>query len=118
MKLYLNKEINKKEFERLASICVKENGIDPDKVSISVSFVSKTEIQKLTKENKILTDENNDLNEQVNEREKEIEAFVPESYYTVNLNIGGTTFESRRIENEYEAIQVEQKCRNAMSGRK
>lgn len=52
------------------------------------------------------------------EREKEIEAFVPESYYIVNLNIGGTTFESRRIENEYEAIQVEQKCRNAMSDRK
>ena len=49
------------------------------------------------------------------EREKEIESFVPEIYHTVELNVGGVIFESRRFENEDEAIQVEQKCRETMS---
>lgn len=49
------------------------------------------------------------------ERENEIEDFVPKTYYKVNLNIGGITFESRRFDNEDEAIQVEQKCRDAIS---
>ena len=49
------------------------------------------------------------------EREKEIKDFVPKTYYTVNLNIEGITFESRRFEDEDEAIQVEQNCRDAIS---
>ncbi len=48
------------------------------------------------------------------DREKEIEAFIPETYYTVNLDVGGVTFESRRIETEEEAIQIEQKCRSGI----
>lgn len=50
------------------------------------------------------------------EREKEIEAFVPETYYTVNLNVRGTTFESQRFDNEDEAIRVEQKCNGSHTG--
>lgn len=46
------------------------------------------------------------------DREKEIEAFIPETYYTVNLDVGGVIFESGRFETEEEAIQVEQKCIN------
>ena len=49
------------------------------------------------------------------DREKEIEAFIPETYYTVNLDVGGVIFESRRIEAEEEAIQIEQKCRESIS---
>ena len=48
------------------------------------------------------------------DREKDIEAFIPETYYTVNLDVGGVTFESRRIETEEEAIQIEQKCRGGI----
>ena len=44
------------------------------------------------------------------DREKEIEAFVPETYYTVELNVDGVSFESRHIEVEEEAIQIKQKC--------
>lgn len=40
------------------------------------------------------------------EREKEIESFVPETYHTVNLNIGGVIFESRRLDTEEETIQT------------
>ncbi len=40
------------------------------------------------------------------EREKEIESFVPETYYTVNLNIGGVIFESRRFATENEALKI------------
>lgn len=47
------------------------------------------------------------------EREKEIKDFVPKTYYTVNLNIDGITFESRPFEDE--AIQVEQNCRESIS---
>ena len=43
-------------------------------------------------------------------REKEIETFAPETYYTVNLKIGGIIFESRHFENRDEAIEVKQKC--------
>ncbi len=41
------------------------------------------------------------------DRENEIESFVPEIYHTVNLNVGGVVFESRRLGIE-EVIQVEQ----------
>lgn len=49
------------------------------------------------------------------DREKEIESFVPESYYTVNLDVGGIIFKSRRFESEDEAIQLEKKCSKAIS---
>lgn len=45
------------------------------------------------------------------DREKEIESFVSETYYTVNLNVDGIVFESRCFETKEEAIQVEKKCR-------
>lgn len=48
------------------------------------------------------------------EREKEIETFVPKSYYTVKLNVGGVTFESRHLETEDEAIQIKQNSRGAI----
>lgn len=51
----------------------------------------------------------------IEERENEIEAFIPETYYTVNLNIDGLVFESRRFNTEEEAIQVEEKCKKAIS---
>ena len=44
------------------------------------------------------------------EREKEIETFVPELYYTVNLDVGGIVFKSRRYNNENEAIRVKREC--------
>ena len=40
------------------------------------------------------------------DREKEIESFVPETYHTVNLKVGGVIFESRRFETEEEASQI------------
>ena len=43
------------------------------------------------------------------DREKEIKSFVPETYHTVNLNVGGVIFESRRFENEEDAIGIVQK---------
>lgn len=49
------------------------------------------------------------------DREKEIESFIPEPFYTVNLNIGGIVFESRRFDNKDEAIKVEQKCKETTS---
>lgn len=52
------------------------------------------------------------------DREKEIESFVPEIYHTVNLNVGGVVFESRRFEIEKEAIQVAQNCRDIISNNK
>jgi len=48
------------------------------------------------------------------DREKERETFVSESYYTVNLNVGGVTFESRHLETEDEAIQIKQNSRGAI----
>lgn len=43
------------------------------------------------------------------EREKEIESFVPETYHTVNLNVGGVIFESRHFETEEEASRIMKK---------
>lgn len=43
------------------------------------------------------------------EREKEIELFIPETYYTVKLNVVGITFESRRFETEEDAIRIMRK---------
>ena len=43
------------------------------------------------------------------EKEKEIELFVPETYYTVKLNVVGITFESRRFETEEDAIRIMRK---------
>lgn len=40
------------------------------------------------------------------DREKEIETFVSETYYTVNLNVGGLIFESRHFESEEEANRI------------
>lgn len=50
MKIYSNKQINEKVFKELASICVREEGLNPENVSISLSFVSKDKIKKLNKE--------------------------------------------------------------------
>ena len=41
------------------------------------------------------------------EREAEIDRFVPEAFYTVNLRIKGTTFESKHFQTKDAAIQVE-----------
>lgn len=49
------------------------------------------------------------------DREKEIKAFVPKSHYIIKLNVGGAIFESRRLDTEEEALQVEHKCRKAIS---
>ena len=53
------------------------------------------------------------------DREKEIESFVPKTYHTVNLNIGGVIFESRRLDTEAETIQtfreIEQKRSKSIS---
>lgn len=49
------------------------------------------------------------------ERENEIKEFSPETYYTVNLNVGGIIFKSRRVETKEEANSVEQKCRKNIS---
>ena len=52
------------------------------------------------------------------DREKEIESFIPEPYYTVKLNgeFNGETiiFESRRVDTEEEAIRIEKKCRGGI----
>lgn len=40
------------------------------------------------------------------DREKEMETFVSETYYTVNLNVGGLIFESRHFESEEEANRI------------
>ena len=40
------------------------------------------------------------------DREKEIETFVSETYYTVNLNVGGLIFESRHFESKEEANRI------------
>ena len=46
-------------------------------------------------------------------REAEIQKFVPESYYVVRLTAQGTTFDSRKIKNRDEAIQLARACRAA-----
>ena len=40
------------------------------------------------------------------DRENEIKSFVHRSYYTLNLNVGGVIFESRRFETEDDAIRI------------
>lgn len=50
MKIYSNTKVNDKEFKELASLCASEHGLDPKKVSVSLSFVSKEKIKKLNKE--------------------------------------------------------------------
>ncbi|MBQ9322225.1 MAG: DNA topoisomerase III, partial [Eubacterium sp.] len=46
-------------------------------------------------------------------REAEIQKFVPESYYVVRLTAQGTTFDSRKIKNSEEAMQLARACRAA-----
>lgn len=50
MKLYINEKVNQKDFLDIATLCVKEEGINPENVSISISFVDKNEIKKLNKQ--------------------------------------------------------------------
>jgi len=51
MNLYFNEKTNAaKDMEQIAILCAQEEGLDPKKMSISVSFVSKDEIKKLNKE--------------------------------------------------------------------
>ena len=51
MKIYFNEKTKaEKDMYTIASLCACEEGLDPDKISISVSFVSKAEIKKLNKE--------------------------------------------------------------------
>jgi len=51
MNLYFNEKTKAaKDMERIAVLCAKEEKLDPGKISISVSFVSKAEIQRLNKE--------------------------------------------------------------------
>ena len=46
-------------------------------------------------------------------REAETQEFVPEPYYVVRLTAQGTTFDSRKIKNRDEAIQLARACRAA-----
>ena len=39
-------------------------------------------------------------------REAEIQKFIPEPYYVVRLTAQGTAFDSRKIKNREEAIQL------------
>jgi len=50
MKIYSNKEINEKVYKELAGICAAEEGLNPEKISVSLSFVSKAKIKALNKE--------------------------------------------------------------------
>ncbi len=46
-------------------------------------------------------------------REAEIQKFIPEPYYVVRLTAQGTAFDSRKIKNREEAIQLARACRAA-----
>ncbi|MBR5926551.1 MAG: rRNA maturation RNAse YbeY, partial [Firmicutes bacterium] len=54
MQIYFNKSVKpaklKADMYRLAELCVKEEKLNPDSVSISVSFVDKNEIRRLNRE--------------------------------------------------------------------
>ena len=54
MQIYVNKSVKpaklKADMYRLAELCVKEEKLNPDSVSISVSFVDKNEIRRLNRE--------------------------------------------------------------------
>ncbi len=51
MKIYFNEKTKaEKDMYEIATLCAKEEGLDSDKISISVSFVTKAQIKKLNKE--------------------------------------------------------------------
>ncbi len=51
MKLYFNEKTKaEKDMMRIAELCAKEEKLDPERISISVSFVSKDEIKQLNRD--------------------------------------------------------------------
>ena len=46
-------------------------------------------------------------------REAEVQKFIPEPYYVVHITAQGTAFDSRKIKNRDEAIQLARACRAA-----
>ena len=51
MKIYFNEKTKaEKDMYKIAELCAREEGLDPDIISISVSFVTKNQIKKYNKE--------------------------------------------------------------------